>query len=100
MTKQDSAMEQHTSKPQDNGKTDSRDLVPDWHRGPKPLSNVERLRREYKKYYGFKPCGMTEKELERVVRAKEDEAEARRYTDNSLVSEGRATIGDALNKGR
>lgn len=94
MTKQDSAMEQHTSKQQDSGKTDS-NIVPHWHMGPKELSRKEALRRRYKKFFGFKPCNVSEEELELIISAKEADLENRR--PRSLVDpKERATIGDAL----
>jgi len=88
-------MEQHTSKPQEAGKTDSSEVKPHWQQGPKVLSAKEALRRRYKKLFGFKPCDLSEKELERAVLSKEADREYPRGT-NIMDPQSRATIGDAL----
>jgi hypothetical protein len=98
--KQDSVMEQPISKQQDSGKTASEKLlVPEWHQGPKKLSNRENLRRRYKKLFGFKPCGLSEKELERIVLATEADRQYQK-TENLMDPQSRATIGDALSMKR
>jgi len=76
MTKQDSAMEQPTSKQQTTGKTDSDEnkrVLPWWRE--KELSEKEQLRRQFKKHYGFKPCGMSVEALRTAVEKKERKPE-------------------------
>jgi hypothetical protein len=88
-------MEQHISKHQDNGKTVSEPTVavtPHWHLGPKDLPSREVLRRRFKKLYGYKPCGMTEKMLKQAIEL----AENRRAEATPRV--GLATIGESLEK--
>ena len=99
MTKLDLATERHTSKQQAAGKTDSEEVVPGWHQGPKKLSSKEDLRRRYKKLFGFKPCDLDEKELERVVVSTEADRAYPKGT-KTIDPHSRATIGDALNMKR
>jgi len=91
-------MEQLTSKQQDSGKTDSSGVVPHWHQGPKELTRLESLRRQYKKLYGFKPCGWSEKAIEQGIQEAELKRDLARSSQNELDPQERATIGDALER--
>lgn len=75
--------------------------MPVWRREPQELSYGEELRRRFKKYYGYKPCGFKLEELERVVRdaEKKDMLNAPQSNIGSNTS-SRTTIGDALDKRR
>jgi hypothetical protein len=89
MTKQDFQTEPPTSKPQEPGKTESSSLDE-----PKRLSRNEELRREYKRHYGFKPCGMTTQQLERAIdTATQNAASSQGSSENSL-----ATMEDAMRR--
>ena len=67
MTKQDTVTEQPTSQPQTSGETVSRQSA----FNPPDLSNKAMLRKAYKKMFGYKPVGFSEKQLEQMVEAAE-----------------------------
>jgi len=66
--------------------------LPKWE--PPPITEKETLRREYKKYYGFKPCSMTVPEIQRAI----DAAKQKSGYLTPLIKEGWPTVGDTITK--
>lgn len=66
---------------------------PIWRREIKPLSQKETLRRRYKQLFGWKPCGMSIRELEQDIST----AEFRRFEASTFDKHPKnPTIGDVV----
>ncbi len=73
------------------------DAKPEPTYAPKPLTRLERLRREFKTHYGYKPCWMSEKEVLAEIRDAEARTEAGRIKAQQKREEARMAAAPDTN---